>query len=85
MKNRNKGGLLALLGIGAGAVAFWQYKRMSPEKKAELKSQINSAGAKIKEKAHNVESSITDKYEELKKASKKEVNDVAKEANEMSR
>jgi uncharacterized protein HemX len=75
MNNKGKG-LLALLGIGAGAFAFWKYKNMTPEEKQQLKSKVNDTGRKIKETVDDVESSISDKYERLKGSAKKEVSDV---------
>ena len=38
MKNKDKG-LLALLGIGASAYAYWKYKQLTPEEKAKIKDK----------------------------------------------
>ncbi len=67
--NRNqKTGLLALIGAGiAGGLAYWKYKTMSPEERAQLKGHVNEAGNKIKETAGDINKSISDKYAELKK------------------
>ncbi|MAZ73435.1 MAG: hypothetical protein CMC70_09845 [Flavobacteriaceae bacterium] len=67
--NRNqKTGLLALIGAGiAGGLAYWKYKTMSPEERAQLKGRVNEAGNKIKETAGDINKSISDKYAELKK------------------
>ena len=67
--NRNqKTGLLALIGAGiAGGLAYWKYKTMSPEERAQLKGRVNEAGNKIKEPAGDINKSISDKYAELKK------------------
>lgn len=76
MNNKGKG-ILALLGIAAGAFAFWKYKNMSPEEKQKLKDKANETGRKIKEKAGEVEDTIAEKYEQLKNAAKREANDMA--------
>ncbi|OAD92475.1 hypothetical protein A7A78_00765 [Aequorivita soesokkakensis] len=75
MNNKGKG-ILALLGVAAGAFAFWKYKNMSPEEKQRLKDKANETGRKIKEKAGEVEDTISEKYEQLKNAAKKEANDI---------
>ncbi|HBR55032.1 MAG TPA: YtxH domain-containing protein [Flavobacteriaceae bacterium] len=68
MNRQQKTGLIALIGAGiAGGLAYWKYKTMSPEQKAELKSRVNNAGDKIKETAGDIEKSISDKYAELKR------------------
>ena len=72
---KNGKGLLALLGVAAGAFAFWQYKKMSPEKKAELKGKISDVGQKLKDKFQEGEASLTEKYEQLKDNAKNRAND----------
>ena len=74
MNNKGKG-LLALVGIAAGAFAFWKYKNMSPEEKQNLKNKATETGRKIKEKAGEVEETISEKYDQLKNAAKREMND----------
>ncbi len=74
--NKKGKGLLALLGIAAGAFAFWKYKNMTPEEKQRLKDKATETGRKIKEKAGEVEDTITEKYEQLKNSAKREVNDI---------
>ncbi|HLW31785.1 MAG TPA: hypothetical protein VKX40_05960 [Aequorivita sp.] len=76
MNNKGKG-LLALLGVAAGAFAFWKYKNMSPSEKAELKAKVNDTGRKIKNKVDDVENAISDKYEQLKNKGKQEYHDVS--------
>lgn len=76
MNNKGKG-LLALLGIAAGAFAFWKYKNMTPEEKQRLKDKANETGRKIKEKAGEVEDAISEKFEQLKNTAKREANDLA--------
>ncbi len=75
MNTKGKG-LLALLGVAAGAFAFWKYKNMSPEEKQNLKDKANATGQKIKEKAGEVEDAISNKYEQLKNTVKKEASDL---------
>lgn len=76
MNNKGKG-LLALLGIAAGAFAFWKYKNMTPEEKQRLKDKANETGRKIREKAGEVEDAISEKFEQLKNTAKSEANDLA--------
>ena len=76
MNNKGKG-LLALLGVAAGAFAFWKYKNMSPQEKQRLKDKANETGRKIKEKVEDVEETISGKYDQLKNSAKKEANDLA--------
>lgn len=76
MNNKGKG-LLALLGVAAGAFAFYKYKKMTPEEKQRLKDKANETGKKIKEKVGEVEEAISEKYEQLKNTSKKETKDMA--------
>jgi len=77
MKNGQKKGIAAaLVGLGAGAIAWWQYKRMSPEQRKELKSKVNTAGDKIKDTAKDVESSLTEKYDQLKGSAKEKVDNI---------
>jgi len=76
MNNKGKG-LLALVGVAAGAFAFWKYKNMSAEEKEQLKAKVNSTGRKIKEKVDDVEATISDKYEQLKNKGKQEYRDIS--------
>ncbi len=78
MKIKNKKGLLALLGIGAGAWAFWKYKTMSPEKKEELKSAINDAGDKLKKTVNELESTVAENYDRTKNSAKKKVKEMTR-------
>jgi len=75
MNTKGKG-LLALVGLAAGAFAFWKYKNMTPEEKQNIKSKINETGRKIKETVGDVESSLSDKYDTLKNKAKQEYKDV---------
>ncbi len=78
MKTNNKKGLLALLGISAGAWAFWKYKTMSPEKKEELKSSVNEVGDKLKKTVNDIESTVADNYDRTKNSAKKKVKQMTK-------
>ncbi|WP_034258905.1 YtxH domain-containing protein [Aequorivita capsosiphonis] len=81
MNNKGKG-LLAALGLaaGAGALAFWKYKKMSPEEKQNLKDKANKTGRKIKEKAGEVEDTISEKYDQLKNSAKREASNLKEDA-----
>ena len=74
--NKKGKGLLALVGIAAGAFAFWKYKNMSAEEKQQLKTKVSDTGRKIKETVGDVEASISDKYDSLKNKAKQEYKDV---------
>ena len=75
MNNKGKG-ILALLGVAAGAFAFWKYKNMSPVEKQKLKDKANETGRKIREKVEDVEDTISEKYDKLKNSAKKEASDL---------
>lgn len=64
-------GVLALLGLGA--LAYWKYKKSTPEEQQAVKDKINSAkdnlnkfGNDLKDKANNVASQVQDKANEAK-------------------
>lgn len=64
-------GLLALLGIGA--LAWWKYKKSSPEDQQKVKDTINNAkenltkfGNDLKDKATQTAEQLKAKAEELK-------------------
>ncbi len=76
MKKQQGSGLLALLGIAAGAYAWYRYKNMSPESKQQLHGKVNAAGQQFKDTISNVESTITDRYDQIKNGNKKEFEDV---------
>ena len=76
MKNRDKG-LLALLGIGASAYAYWKYQQLTPEEKAKIKDKLDQVGDKFQETVEEVETTISEKYEQLKTAAKSKLKDIA--------
>ena len=76
MKNKDKG-LLALLGIGASAYAYWKYKQLTPEEKAKIKDKLDKVGDKFQETVDEVEITISEKYEQLKTAAKNKLKDIA--------
>ncbi|MCM4168082.1 hypothetical protein KCTC52924_03634 [Arenibacter antarcticus] len=78
MKTNNKKGILALLGIGAGAWAFWKYKTMPPEKKEALKSSINEAGDKLKKTVNELESKVAENYDRTKNSAKEKLKEMTK-------
>lgn len=64
-------GLLALLGLGA--LAWWKYKKSSPEDQQKVKDTINNAkdnltkfGNYIKDKANQTVDQLKNKADELK-------------------
>ncbi len=64
-------GLLALLGLGA--LAWWKYKKSSPEDQQKVKDTINTAkdnltkfGNDLKDKANQTAEQLKAKAEELK-------------------
>ncbi|CAA7387038.1 YtxH domain-containing protein [Chryseobacterium fistulae] len=64
-------GILALLGLGA--LAFWKYKKSSPEQQQVVKDKINNAkdnlnkwGSDLKNKANEVASQVQTKVDEMK-------------------
>lgn len=64
-------GLLALLGLGA--LAWWKYKKSSPEDQQKVKDTINNAkdnltkfGNDIKDKANQTLDQLKNKPDELK-------------------
>ncbi len=78
MANKKGKGLLALLGIGAGAWAFWKYKSMSPGEKEELKAKISDAGEKLKKTVNDLDSTVSDEFENIKNSTKQKVDKVIK-------
>lgn len=79
MSNKKGKGLLGLITIGLGALAFWKYNKMTPEEKESLKAKVNDAGKKIKDTAEELETNITHKYEELKTSAKKGMDELKDE------
>ncbi|SDE46152.1 hypothetical protein SAMN05421636_105161 [Pricia antarctica] len=73
MKKQNNRNWLALLGIGAGAWAFWKYKKMPQEKKDELKSKLSDAGTKLKDTVADIGAEVSDGYEQTKNKLKTEI------------
>lgn len=64
-------GLLALLGLGA--LAFWKYKKSTPEQQQAVKDTINNAkdnlnkwGGELKDKANDLSSQAQSKFDEMK-------------------
>lgn len=64
-------GLLALLGLGA--LAYWKYKKSTPEEQQAVKDKINAAkdnlnkwGNDLKNKANEVTSQVQNKVDEVK-------------------
>lgn len=71
MGNTKRNGILALLGLGA--LAWWKYKKSSPEQQQALKDQLNTAkdnfnkwGSDLKNRANEVAGQVQNKAEALK-------------------
>ena len=65
-----RNGLLALLGLGA--LAWWKYKKSTPEEQQAIKDKINTAkdnlskfGNDVKAKANDVASQVQNKVDEV--------------------
>ncbi len=76
MKKQQGQGLLAILGIAAGAFAWYKYSNMTPEKKQQLHGKVNAVGQQFKDTLNNVESTISNKYGQLKNGAKSEMEDI---------
>lgn len=76
MENQKKKGILALLGLGAGAFAWWKYKRMTPIEKEQLHSKVNEVGQKVMDTVHDVEATVKDKYDQLKTVVEKKADEL---------
>lgn len=73
MKKQSNRNWLALLGIGAGAWAFWKYKRMPQEEKDELKSKLADAGNKLKDTVEDIGAEVRESYDQTKNTLKTEM------------
>lgn len=76
MKKQQGQGILTIVGIAAAAFAWYKYKTMSPEKKQELQGKVNAIGQQFKDTLHNVETTVSDKYGQLKNGAKREIEDI---------
>ena len=75
MKKRD--GLLALLGIGA--LAFWKYKKMSPEEQSNVKGQINDAKRKFTDAGQDLKSKVETSIGQAKSTVEGKVEDLKKD------
>ncbi len=76
-------GLLALLGLGA--LAYWKYKKSTPEEQQAVKDKINTAkdnlnkwGNEAKNKVNEVASQVQTKVEETANKVQNKVEDTVK-------
>jgi hypothetical protein len=76
MKKQRAQGLLAILGIAAGAFAWYKYKNMTPKKKQELRGKVNAVGQQFKDTINSVESTVSQKYGQLRNGAKREIEDI---------
>ena len=80
-----KGGLLALLGLGA--LAWWKYNTSSDEEKQMVKDKVNNAkdnlnkwGSDIKSKASDVASQVQDKAKDYSNKAENKIEEVKSDA-----
>lgn len=80
-----RGGLLALLGLGA--LAWWKYNSSTPEEKQMVKDKVNNAkdnlnkwGSDIKNKASEVASQVQDKASEFQNKADNKIDEVKSDA-----
>lgn len=80
-----KGGILALLGLGA--LAWWKYKNSSEEEKQMVKDKVNCAkenfskwGNDIKSKASDLSSQVQDKANEYSNKAENKIDEVRSDA-----
>ena len=71
-------GLLALLGLGA--LAFWKYKKSTPEQQQAYKDKLNTAkdnlnkfGNDLKDKANQAADQLQNKAQDLKNKAEDQV------------
>ena len=57
-------GLLALLGLGA--LAWWKYKKSSPEDKQKVKDTFNTAKENLSKYGNDLKSKANDTVDQLK-------------------
>ena len=62
MKNSSK--LLALLGLGA--LAFWRYKKATPEEKQKVNDLLNNAKDNLTKYGNDLKSKAEEKFNDLK-------------------
>lgn len=57
MNSTQRNGLLTLLGLGA--LAFWKYKKSSPEDQQKVKDQLNTIKDNVTDFANNLKDKAT--------------------------
>lgn len=74
-----RNGLLALLGLGA--LAWWKYKKSTPEEKQAVKDKLNTAkdnfnkwGNDLKSKAEETASKVQDKVKDATSSVEQKMN-----------
>jgi len=84
MGNKTKG-LLALVGLGA--LAYWKYKKSTPEEQQKVKDKINTAkdnfnkwGNDLKSKANDVASQVQNKANDVASHVQNKAEDVKSQA-----
>ena len=75
---RNEKGLIALAGAAIlGGLAYWKYRSLSAQEKADLKLKVKNTGERIKNSAIEAENSLSEKLSRLKNKSNNKVNDLS--------
>ena len=81
-------GLLALLGLGA--LAWWKYKKSTPEEQQMVKDKINTAkdnfskfGNDLKSKANDMASKVQDKANEYAHKTENKIDEVKSDVQNM--
>ena len=76
-----KNGLLALLGLGA--LAYWKYKKSTPEEKQKVKDTINTAKDNITKFGNDLKGKVDQTLDEVKSRAGQTVDDVKAKAEEV--
>lgn len=69
-------GILALLGLAGSAFAYWKYRNLSPEEKADLKNKVKNVKDEIKDAAVDVKDTISEEFEKFKSKAKSNTNEA---------
>ncbi|MGX9986035.1 YtxH domain-containing protein [Chryseobacterium sp. POL2] len=73
-----KNGLLALLGLGA--LAYWKYKKSTPEEQQKVKDTINTAKENLSKFGNDLKAKANDAVDQVKNKATELKQDVEKSA-----
>ena len=76
-----RNGLLALLGLGA--VAYWKYRKSTPEEKQKVKDTLNTVKDNLSKYGNDVKSKVNEGLDDAKNVVRKTVDDVREKADEV--